>query len=54
MSSAIDKSNRKFSVCGSLPNWLPSRSDLTLGTNWAKPATVLGRRTQGCRSCLLG
>lgn len=42
MSSAMDKSNRKFSVFGSLANWLPSRSDLTLGTNWAKPAAVLG------------
>ena len=37
-----------------LQNWLPSRSDLTLGTNWAMTATVLGRRIQKCRFYLLG
>lgn len=37
-----------------LRNWLPSQSDLTLGTNWAVPATMLARRVPGGRFCVLG
>lgn len=48
------RDQQKVSCFCYLPSRLPSLSGLTLGTNWAMPATVLGRRTQGCRFCLPG